>query len=145
MKNPRIAKSLGTEPWALHSDNIMILRLEKIADRQKRIARYLCMANIDRAVLSELDGIHTDITEYYNEMMKSYYNKDKAISFHIEVTNKDKTGSCNKFLEKYTSQYANRKDNRINSNLVAVAKIIENLKATAVEVRNIARTVLCYE
>ena len=143
--NPRIAKSLGIEPWQLHSDELMILSLEKIADRQKRIARYLCAASLDRATLAELDKIHIDIAESYNNVMKSYYNKDKQISFQIEVTNKDRTAACNKFLEKYTNTHASLKNKAANSNLVAVAKIIENLKATAVEVRNVARTVICYE
>ena len=145
MKNPRLAKSLGTEPWQLHSDTLMILRLEKIADRQKRIARFLCMANLDRNTLAELDKSHTDISEAYNDVMKSYYSKDKEIAFQVEITNKSRTDSCNKILEKYTTLHSNSKIRTTNSNLVAVAKIIENLKATAAEIRNIARTVLCYE
>ena len=41
--------------------------------------------------------------------------------------------------------YANSKGKTTNSNLVAVAQIVENLKATATSIKNIARTVLCYE
>ena len=145
MKNPRIAKSLETEPWQLHSDFIVLLRLEKIADRQKRIARYLCNANLDRATLSEVDRIHTDISESYSNVMKSYYNQDKQIAFAIEVTNKDRTNACNKFLEKCTHSYANVKSKTTSTDLVAIARITENLKATAAEIRNMARTVLCYE
>ena len=145
MKNPRIAKSLGIDSWQLHSDIITILRLEKIADRQKRIARYLSTANFERATLAELDKIHTDISEAYNEVMKSYYNQDKKAAIGIEVTNKDRTAVCDKFLERYTNMHASTKSKTANSNLVAIAKIVENLKATAVEVRNTARTVLCYE
>ena len=145
MKNPRIAKSLGIDSWQLHSDIITILRLEKIADRQKRIARYLCNANLDRAALAELDKIHTDVSESYNDVMKSLYNKDKKISIETEVKNKNRTEACDKFLEKYTQFHASSKTKTNNSNLVAVAKIIENLKATSVEIRNMARTVLCYE
>ena len=145
MKNPRIAKSLETSPWKLHSDTMMILRLEKIADRQKRIARYLCAANFDRAALAELDKVHTDISESYNEIMKAFYGQDRQIAFNAEVTNKDRTTACNKLLEKYMHTHAVSKNKTANANLVIIAKIIENLKATAVEVRNIARTVLCYE
>ncbi|MBS3105119.1 phosphate uptake regulator PhoU [Candidatus Woesearchaeota archaeon] len=143
--NPRIAKSLGIGPWQLHSDELMILSIEKIADRQKRIARYICAASLDRSTLAEIDRIHTDIAESYNGVMKSYYNKDKQIAFNAEVTNKDRTAACSKFLEKYTNTHVNLKNKGTISNLVAVAKIIENLKATAVEIRNVARTVLCYE
>ena len=145
MKNPRIAKSLGFEPWQLHSDSLMIVRLEKIADRQKRIARYLCTANLERLTLAELDKVHTTISEAYNEVMKAYYSQDKQIAFQIETTNKDRTDSCDRFLERYTLVHGSSKNKTANSNLVAVAKIIENLKATSVEIRNIARTVLCYE
>ena len=145
MKNPRIAKSLGTEPWQLHSDTLIILRLEKIADSQKRIARYLCTASLDRVTLAELDNLHTDISGAYKEVMKSYYNQEKQIAFQIEVTNKDRTSACDKFLEKYTHTHGSSKNKSTNSNLVVVAKIIENLKATAAETRMIARTVLCYE
>ena len=145
MKNPRIAKSLGTDTWRLHSDAMTILRLEKIADRQKRIARYLCTSSLDRATLMDLDRIHTDISESYNNVMKAYHSQDKQIAIQVEVSNKDRTAVCDKLLERYTNMHANSKSKTANSNLVAIAKIVENLKATAVEVRNLARTVLCYE
>lgn len=145
IKNPRIAKALESDAWQLHSDSFVISRVEKTADRQKRIARYLCTSNLDRAALAEIDKIHTDISNAYNEVMKSYYNQDRQTAYNIEVSNKEKTDACNKFLERYASMYASSKSKSANENLVAVAKIIENLKATATEIRNIARTVLCYE
>ena len=144
-KNSRIAKSLGTEPWQLHSDAIIILKLEKIADRQKRIARYLCTANLEREAVAELDKVHTIISESYNDVMKSYYTQDKEIAMQIEVTNKDRTSQCDRFLERYMERHLSVKNKTASSNLVAVAKIIENLKATTAEIRNIARAVLCYE
>lgn len=145
IKNPSIAKALEIEPWHLHCDSFALLRLEKIADRQKRIARYLCNASLDSAFLGELHKIHTDISLAFNEVMKSYYNQDKQIAFQIDVSNKDRTASCDKFLEDYTNAHAISKTKGGNSNLVAVAKIVENLKATTAEIRNIARMVLCYE
>ncbi len=145
MKDLRIAKSLGTYPWQLHSDALIIQRLEKIADRQKRISRYLCTTEFDRATLAELGKIHTDISEAYNEVMGAYYNKDKKVAFRIEITNKGKTESCDKLLESYCDSHTNTKSKSSGQNHVALAKIIENLKATSVEIRNIARTVLCYE
>ncbi len=145
LKNPRIAKLLGIEPWHLHSDTLVILRLEKIADRQKRIARYLCTSHFNRATLSELELLHIEIADTYNNAMKSYYNQERETAFQIEVTNKDRIASYDKFLEKYTNVHACIKGKTTNSNLIAVAQIIENLKATAASIKNIARTVLCYE
>lgn len=144
MKNPRIAKSLGIEPWQLHSDSYVIKMLEKIADRQKRIARYLTIANLDRTALAELAAIHTNINEAYDDVMKSYYNQDKQTAFQIEITNRDRIAVCDKFLERYACAHMNSKA-KINPNHVAVAQIIENLKAAATSIKNIARTVLCYE
>ena len=145
MKNPRIAKSLGTEPWQLHSDTMMIIMLEKIADRQKRIARHLCSGDLDRAILTELDKIHTDISEAYNEVMKSYYNQDKQIAFKIEVGNKEKIAACTQLLGRCASMHTNHKNKSTSFDHVTLAQIIENLKATATSIKNISRTVLCNE
>jgi len=145
IKNPRIAKALETDAWKLHSDNQMIVKIETVADRQKRIARYICTADLDRATLEDLEKIYSQISDSYNEVMKSYYNKDKEAAIKIEVTNKDRTSACDRLLENYTNSHLSLKSKIANSNLVAVAKIVENLKATCVEIRNVARIVLCYE
>lgn len=145
LKNPRIAKTLGIEPWQLHSDTFVLKKIERLADKQKRIARYLNSASLDRSSLQELDTIYTDLIELYNEVMKSYYNREKTSAFKIEAGNKQMTQMCNDFLEKYMDIYAKAKTKTSNSNLVAVAKIVENLKATAIEIRDLARIVLCYE
>lgn len=145
IKNPRIAKSLEIEPWQLHSDTLIIKKLERIADDQKRIARYLCTAELDRETLAELDRIHTDVSIAYNDVMKAFYNQDKQLSYQIEVTNKDRTNACDKLLAEYTERNSHSRSKTSSLNLVTVAKIIENLKAVSVEVRDIARTVLCYE
>lgn len=144
MKNPRLAKSLKMEPWQLHSDILAIKKMERIADRQKRISRFLCEASLDRGTIAELEKIHTDIGEAYNNAMKAYYSKDKQLALNVEFTNKDRTESCNRLLERYTKSYSSSKA-KTNANLVAIAKIIENLKATSIEARDIARIVLCYE
>lgn len=145
IKNPRIAKSLGIDTWQLHTENLMIMRIEKIADRQKRIARYLCSLNLDRSTLEELERAYMQISDAYNEVMKSYYNRDKQAAIQIEASNKDRTTACDTLLEKYTNILTKTKNKSANTNLVVVAKVVENLKATAVEIRNVARTVLCYE
>jgi len=145
MKNPRIAKSLGQDSWKLHLEKLMILRLEKMADCQKRIARHLSAVKLDRNSLNELSRIHRDIGETFSAVMKAYYNNEKGAALNIEVTSRDKTAACDKFLENYTQSHPNIKNKSRYSNLVMVAKVVENLKATAVEVRNIARAVLCVE
>ena len=145
LKNPGVAKALGQEPWQLHIDAFILKRLERIADKQKRIARFLHNAELDRETLNELDRIYTDIIESYNDVMKSYYNKDKELAFRIEISNKTRAESCNRFLEKYMQTHAKAKSKAANDDLVSVARIVENLKSTTVEIRDLARNVLCYE
>ena len=145
IKNPRIAKSLGMEAWQLHSDMLLIKHLERMADQQKRIARYLFSSHLERQALNEFNKIYTDIIESYNDVMKSCYTRDKELAFRIEVTNKKRTGDCNLFLERYTTNIDSIKKKSEHTNLVMVSKIIENLKGTAIEIRDIARIVLCYE
>ena len=145
LKNPRVAKAIGQEPWQLHIDSFILKRLERIADKQKRIARFLHSAELDRETLNELDRIYTDIIESYNDVMKSYYNRDRELAFRIEISNKTRAESCNRFLEKYMQTHAKAKSKTANDELVSVARIVENLKATTVEIRDLARNVLCYE
>jgi len=145
MKNPRVAKSLDIGPWQLHSDTMMLLRLEKIADRQKRIARYLSDVHLEKETIVELDKVHAEMELAYNDVMKAYYNQDKQIALRTELTNKSRTDSCTELLEKCTNNYSQSKKKLSNANIVAIAKVIENIKATHAEIKNIARTILCYE
>ena len=145
IKNPRIAKSTNAGLWQIHSDILLLKKLERIADRQKRIARYLCETSLDRNTLAELKKTHTEISDAYNNAMKAYYNQDKKTAFEVEMTNKARTESCNRILENYTHAKGMTKGKAASENVVAVAKIIENMKATSIEARDIARIVLCYE
>jgi len=145
LKNPRVGKSLQTEPWHLHSDSLILKKLEKIADKQKRIARSLCIMEFDREMLMQLDRVHTSISEAYNEVMKSYYNQDKVSAFNTEVGHKERISACNRFLESYVQNHGSQKSKAMGARLVGAAKIIGNLNATAAEVRDMARIVLCYE
>ena len=144
MKNPRTAKVLNLEQWQLYNDMVMILEIEKIADRQKRIARILARADIDRQTIEALEKVYLMISEAYNEVMKAYYNSDKNEAFNVEVTIKNKSAACNKLLENY-SGFRQPKNKAGAANQLAMAQIIENLKGTAAEIKNIARSVLCHE
>ena len=129
----------------LHSDALVLKKLERIADKQKRISRYLNNASFGRDSLNGLDRIYMDITESYNSVMKAYYNREKETAHKIENTSKDRTELCNSFLEGRMHQHAKEKAKNSNSNLVVAARIVESLKATAIEIRDMARIVLCYE
>lgn len=145
IKNPRVAKSTNAGLWQIHSDILLLKKLERIADRQKRIARYLHEVSLDGDILADIRKTHTEISDACNNAMKAYYTQDKKIAFEVEMTNKARTEACNKLLEKCTKVYGSSKGKYVPENVVAVAKIIENMKATSIEARDIARIVLCYE
>lgn len=143
MKNPGVAKNFGIDEWQLHSETLMLQRLEKIADNQKRLSRHLCRLSLQKNLLSDLIKIHSEITDAYKEVMKGYYNKDSKTAGNVESTNRALTNSCDLLLQKYSKSFSGAKDSY--SGFMDFAKVIENLKATSVDIRNIARTVLCFE
>lgn len=144
IKNPRIAKSLGLDAWQLHGETQILLRLEKIADSQKRIARNLCSIKLERWMINEFSSLHIDMSEAYKSVMKAYYSKDRDIAIQIEAANKSRTNSCDLLMEKYIKSHSGAKGKSAYSDITSVTKAIENLKAASIEIRNIARTILCY-
>lgn len=144
LKNPRVAKAIGAEPWGLLSDRLILVRLETIADTQKRIARYLKHVALNRDSVTELEKLHFDIGERYKDVMKAYYNNDKKLALEIETTNKEKIKQCDKFLEKCAC--APKKDASMKySAHVALAKLVENMKVMATSIKYIARNVMTYD
>lgn len=144
IKSARIAKALGAEPWKLHSDQLVLMGVESIADNQKRIARYSKYANLSRDAINELEKLHFDIGENYKDVMKAYYNMDLKLAIGIEVANKERTRLCDKFLEKYVNVSSVRHLKSKYTEHVALAKMIENVKAMATSVKDISRTIMCY-
>jgi len=145
LKNPKIAKMLQLEPWQITADKYLLLRLETISDKQKRVARYICSSDLDRNSLESIRKIYAEIVEDYNNVMKSYYNQEKQLAIEIESISKKRTKDCDIFLQKYAEKCMNTKLKSATTNLVLASKIVENVKSFAVTVRNMARAVLVYE
>jgi phosphate uptake regulator len=143
MKAPRTAKMLNTEPWQLHSDAQMMIRLEKLADRQKRIAKFLSDSGLDREAMAGIEKTYSEINEAYNMIMKAYYSSDKKIAYSIEVSSKKRIAQCDLLLERYANRHVS-KSKADNAKLIHFVKIINNLKGTEASISNIARTVLSY-
>jgi len=150
LKNPKVAKEFNKDPYQLSADELIVIRLEKIADRQKRIARYLKGAKIREATAKELDQLCQDIKKAYYDVMKAYYTKNKNIAFEIEFTNKQRIEDCMSFLERNTGCTLNigiirknKSKKEIETNTcVNIAKIVENLNAMATSIKYVARTVI---
>lgn len=147
LSNPRIGSSMGKNAWELQSDKSIVLRIEKIADRQKRIARYLVDTRLDKAGLNKLKDIFKTIQKAYLDIMKAHYTKDIELAYSTELRHKDWLDECDKFLTKHTHcdfEIKGKKKQKCDYRMAcaATALIIENLKAMAASVKYIARTII---
>lgn len=149
MQDPMLTKKLKTNSWELHSDKMVLLRIEEIADRQKRVSRLASEADFKDKILKEFKEMNEDIRERYNNVMKAYYNNDKKIAFEIEVTSKNFIGRCDSLLENISKKLSveikkgSEKPTVLSKkNMVPAAKIVDYTKSTITFIKYIARTVL---
>lgn len=150
LKNPGVARGFNKDPYQLSADELIAIRLEKIADRQKRIARYLRGTRMKESTVKELDRLCQDIKKAYYDVMKAYYTDNKNTAFEIEFTNKQRVKDCMSFLERNTGCTLNislirksKSKKEIETNTcIHIAKIVENLNAMATSIKYIARTVI---
>src|SRR3989344_8926152 len=98
MKNPGVAKIFKLTPWQLHGCKTVLYRMEKIADRQKRIARDLHECDMDAKTAKELESVYQRMDESFSAVMKAFYNNDKALGFQMDMENKERTRLCDAFL-----------------------------------------------
>ena len=129
--DPRIAKSLGRKNIELLFEQILMEKIEKVADKAKRVARYLREANLKPAEKEEIEAIYASIKGCYLDVMKSYYNKDIDLAFSVEVCGRDKMESMNDFIKERQNASAHM--------------VIEQMKSMLISVKNIARAVIGME
>lgn len=142
MKNPALAKSLKMEPWEFVVSRSIVERIEKIADRQKRIARYLQNIRLKKPVANELKKLYTEMQGKYLDVMKAYYNNDKNLAFEVEVTNKERIFACERFHDKSTGCPMSIKRHDAQGYCTELSRIVENLKAMTTSIKNISRAVI---
>ena len=149
MSNPMVAKKLGMDMWRLHSDKMVMLRIEEIADRQKRISNLISEAELRDKALEEFKKIKDGLRQRYHEVMKSYYTNDKKIAYNTEITNKEFIEMCDKFFEDASKKLAAELKKGSgepgiprNKDILPVAKMVEHTKAATTFIKYIARTVL---
>lgn len=142
------ARSLfGKTAWQLYSVLEVSGRLEKIADRQKRIARGLNQLHLSKNFANELNTVYDRIKDSYIDVMKAYYQCDKNLARQIELTNRERTFVCDNLLSKdFEEEYQiikNAKDKGmyVHQHMI-MTDIVFNLKAMARSVKTIARCVM---
>lgn len=127
----KIAKVLGKTNIDLLFEHSLIEKLEKVADKSKRVARWLKDANLTDSEKKELESIYGLIRESYLDAMKSYYKKDLELAFNVEVDNREKIAKMNEFIKERQNAH--------------VHMAIEQLKSMSVSAKNIARAVIGME
>ncbi len=105
LKNPRVAKILNREPHQLNTDSLIVIRLEKIADRQKRIARHIRGVNISKETEKELNMLCSEVKKSYLDVMKAYYTHNRDLAFDIELKNRQLIKNCMEFLDRNSGCY----------------------------------------
>lgn len=129
--DPKIAKSLGKTNIELLFEQILIEKLEKVADKAKRIARFLKDANLTNEEKAELENIYNLIKQCYLDVMKSYYKKDLDLAFKVEVAGREKIAKMNEFIRERQNAHTHM--------------VIEQMKSMSISVKNIARAVIGME
>ena len=147
LSDPRIAEAIKRNPLQLQCDESIIMRIEKVADRQKRIARYVKGTHLSGEELEKLKKIYSTIQQAYLDVMKAYYNNDIQLAYKVELSNRERINACNDFLTGHTHcdlQIKGKKGQKCDYRMAcaSTALILENLKAMATSVKYIARTVL---
>lgn len=135
--------------WEVYTFIVVAEKLEKIADRQKRIARCLRHLKLSKNFAEELKEVYNKIKDSYTQVMKAYYQKDKNLALKIELSNRDRIFACDRLLSKDIKKEYKIAEHKGRNGIMThvhehmiMTEIITNLKAMATSVKGIARAVL---
>ncbi len=147
MENPAVMREWDTNVWHISNHRSVLIRIEEIADTQKRVSRLLSNAQLREETLFGIREISEHVKSSYNNVMKAYYTNDKGIALEIELNHEVFIEKCNKFLEnasKHSSvEIKGSKQIQLSEkNMVTIANIAEFEKSALSYIRRIARIVL---
>jgi phosphate uptake regulator len=139
----------GKAIWEIYSYSVLSEKLEKVADRQKRIARGLEELKLSKSFALEIKKVYDDINSSYLTVMKAYYQNDKKSALKIELSNKSRLLACDSLLGKdikreYTMIKKDTEEKlmvHVHEHMI-ITEVISNLKAMAASVKRIARLVM---
>jgi hypothetical protein len=126
-EQPAVLVKTGFTLPELYTTSLILMRLEKVGDQAKRIARTCLTANVKPADCSELKKQLVKIELIYGEVMKAYYNKDIETSFEIGTACAEQLTSVMEMQSKYRQ--------------VPIAMIAEQMKNMLSSIRHVAQNV----
>ena len=110
----------------------IVIHLEKVGDKTKRIARSLKSAeNLTKEEKEHFRTIYTDTYNSYLTVMKAYYKRTTALAFEVELDNKNRIKKCNDYVEDV-----------LKNDPVDTAQAMDNLRSMSVCIGMIAKSVL---
>jgi phosphate uptake regulator len=127
LKNKSFAKNLKLYPDQIIMLWQIFLRLEKIGDQNKRLARfYIQSKNLNKILIKE---IHNDLKQQHSELFNDYYNKKTDKILYIATKGKIS------IIKKCESLIGKNSDYN-------TFKIIENFKNMSSSIEHIAQVML---
>ena len=150
LKNPIVARAFNKDAFQLSANQLIFIRLEQIADSQKRIARYLKETRMNEELVKDLGQLYQEIKKAYYNIMNAHYTKNREIAINVEVTARQRIKNSISFLEKNTGcnlyidlikKNKGKKEIQMNT-CILIAKVIENLNSMSTSIKHIARTTL---
>jgi phosphate uptake regulator len=137
LEDPTIRRMLETNSIELVFDWEIALRLEKIGDQLKRMAKRMNEVKLENRPNKYIDCILGELCATYLDIMKAYYSKDKNIAFNVELKNVSRVQNCDDLLEHLEK---NRDmDMHEIDNLVILTEKFKDMSAS---IKNIARVVI---
>ncbi len=102
-EQPSVRKSLGVSLLELVYEQLVILAIERIGDRAKRIAREDSRSSITKSEIAELNKVYDMIFENYQDAIKAYTKKEYELSCKSFSRNRDILAECDKIRSKHHS------------------------------------------
>ncbi|MFH1133717.1 MAG: phosphate uptake regulator PhoU [Nanoarchaeota archaeon] len=126
--NPAMARDLNLTFLDIMMYWHILMRLEKIGDQAKRIARFTRQSVMSEHMCTSIETIYHTIIKDYEEVMKVYYTKKQEDAFKMATAYKEEVAALNKLLD--------------DSPDPSTVNILENLKSMTSSIKHIARSVI---
>jgi len=130
LEDQKISRMFETEPKDVLLDWEVALRLEKIGDNLKRIAKCISALKLEDKLFSRVSEMFAKIRARYLNVMKAYYARDMALSCDIETTKPRIYDECDEIVQNGSS---------VNKQLVI---LIENFKTINARISDISKAVM---
>lgn len=130
LEDQKISRMFDTEPKDVLLDAEIALRLEKIGDNLKRIAKCLSNLKLNEKSTDNVSTVFEEIKASYLSVMKAYYNRDAHLACEMETKKPALYVKCDDLL--HNGDTANKQ----------FVILIEKLKNANANISDIAKSLM---